>query len=126
MRVDSNIQALGAIGLSMRVHGNNVANVNTDGFKYSTANYETGPEGEGVRVASIEESTSQGAFIPKDVLVEDAAGQVESTQEYVEASNTDLSREMVGMMSGQHAYEANIAAIKTVDEMNGHVLNLLV
>lgn len=48
-----NIQALHAVGMAQRVSANNVANVNTDGFLPSRVDFETGPDGEGVRVQRI-------------------------------------------------------------------------
>ena len=48
-----NIQALHAVGMAQRVSANNVANVNTEGFLPSRVDFETGPDGEGVRVQRI-------------------------------------------------------------------------
>ena len=50
-----NVQALQAISVSQQVAANNVANVNTEGFRSSRVEYETGPDGRGVRVADISE-----------------------------------------------------------------------
>ncbi len=48
-----NIQALHAVGTAQRASANNVANVNTEGFLPSRVDFETGPDGEGVRVQRI-------------------------------------------------------------------------
>lgn len=54
-----NIQALRAVSVAQRVSANNVANMNTDGFLPSRVDFETGPEGEGVRVQRIVEEDSR-------------------------------------------------------------------
>jgi flagellar basal-body rod protein FlgG len=45
-------------------------------------------------------------------------------QGYVESSNVDVAEEMVNMIIGQRAYEANSKTITTVDNMLGIVANL--
>lgn len=54
-----NIQALRAVSVSQQVLANNVANMNTDGFLPSRVDFETGPEGEGVRVQRIVKEDSR-------------------------------------------------------------------
>ncbi len=45
-------------------------------------------------------------------------------QGYLEASNVDLAEEMVNMIIGQRAYEANSKTIRTVDDMLTLIANL--
>jgi len=105
---ETNLSALSALGTTQQVSANNIANVNTDGFKASTVGLETGPEGQGVRVGSIQETTNGGPIVGD-----------------VELSNTDLGTEMVGMMTTGHAFSANVAAVRTSEEMTGHLLNMI-
>lgn len=105
---ESNLSALSALGTAQAVSANNVANVNTDGFKASDVSLETGPDGQGVRVGSIQESTSAGPIFGE-----------------VERSNTDLGREMVDMMTTSRAFSANVAAVRVSEEMTGHLLNMI-
>jgi flagellar basal body rod protein FlgB len=56
-----NIQALRAVSVSQQVSANNVANINTNGFLPSRVDFETGPEGQGVRVQRIVEEGSHEA-----------------------------------------------------------------
>ncbi|WP_419787583.1 flagellar basal body rod protein FlgC [Pseudodesulfovibrio sp.] len=105
---ESNISALSAIGVDQQVAANNMANMNTDGFKASSVEFESGPEGQGVRVADIRQSTTAGPLVNG-----------------VEGSNTDVGREMVDMISRADSFSANVAAIRASDEMTGHLLNMI-
>ena len=109
--IDSNIQALQAIGVDQAVRANNVANMSTEGFDPSSVHLETGPEGQGVRVAAIlKEADSNPLMVMNG--------------EPVEGSGTDLVRDMVGMMENQNAYAANTAMIRSWDETTGLLVNL--
>lgn len=105
---DTNLSALSALSTVQEVSANNIANVNTDGFKASSVLLETGPEGQGVNVGAIQESTAPGTVIGD-----------------VETSNTDIGREMVDMITTSHAFSANAAAIRTSEQMTGHLLNMV-
>jgi flagellar basal-body rod protein FlgC len=43
----------------------------------------------------------------------------------VQASNTELAREMTNLMSNENAFAANAAVIRTRDEMIGGLINEL-
>jgi len=105
---DSNLSALSALGTAQEVSANNIANVSTDGFKVSSVVLESGPEGQGVQVAAIQQSTNAGPMI-----------------DGVEGSNTDIGTEMVDMMRTGHAFSANVAAVRATEEMTGHLLNMI-
>jgi flagellar basal-body rod protein FlgC len=105
---DTNLSALSALSTVQQVSANNVANVNTDGFRASSVTLESGPGGQGVRVGSIRESSAPAPFIGG-----------------VEGSNTDIATEMVGMMRTGHAFSANTAAVRASEEMTGHLLNMI-
>jgi flagellar basal-body rod protein FlgC len=103
--VDASISALGAFGLGMRVTANNIANVNTNGFKSSRVDYESGPAGQGVRVGAV------------------SRGSVASSAEPL--NDVSLEREFTGMISLENAYTANAVAIRTASDMIGTVLDML-
>lgn len=105
---DVNLSALDSLGTAQQVSANNVANVNTDGFKASSVALESGPEGQGVRVSDISESSASDAMV-----------------DGVETSNTDLGTEMVDMMTTSRAFSANVAAIRVSEQMTGHLLNMI-
>ena len=103
-----NLSALDSLGVAQQVSANNIANVSTEGFKASSVALESGPEGQGVGVAAINESTNAGPEV-----------------DGVEMSNTDIGTEMVDMMTTGHAFSANVAAIRASEEMTGHLINMV-
>ena len=105
---ETNLSAMSAMGVAQQVSADNIANVNTDGFKASTVQFESGPEGQGVRVGAIRESSAPGPIV-------DGA----------EGSNTDIATEMVGMMRTGRAFSANVATVRASEEMTGHLLNMV-
>ncbi len=124
--IDSNLQALSAISTSVAVTANNVANVNTDGFKASSTTFETGQNGQGVEVQEIRQDQSAGAYRQEVLPLETETGVMTSQLQYVETSNTDLVREQVNLIQNQHAFSANIAAIRAQDDLTGTVLDMKV
>ena len=78
------------------VHAHNIANVNTPDFKASRLTQSEASGLGGTQVASIEES-----------------------------SDVDLATEMVGLMTAQRGFEANIPVIRTQDKMIGSLLDIL-
>lgn len=105
---DSNLMALDALGAVQAVSANNIANVNTDEFRASSVALESGPDGRGVEVAAINESSTPGSFV-----------------DGVETSNVDVGREMVDMIRTGHAFSANTTFIRASEEMTGHLLNMV-
>jgi len=95
--------ALNAFSKKVAVVSNNVANMNTDGFKKSRTILEEGQNG-GVEVLIHEE----GANVQTE-----------------ENSNVDLAEEMVNMILAQRAYEANIKSIETQNELEGTIVDIL-
>lgn len=127
MPIDVSISALNAYSTRAQVAANNIANVNTDGFKSSHADLETGHGGQGVQVSAITEDTSAGPVVQSLVpTANPLTGRIETEYQWVEGSNTDISREMVTLMTTERAYAANAATIRTWDEMVGTVLDDLV
>ncbi|MBZ4648785.1 MAG: protein of unknown function domain protein [Desulfomicrobiaceae bacterium] len=112
--METNLSAISALGISQAVTANDVANMNTPGYRAKEARLESGPGDQGVRVAEIREDTSAGPLVPgpEDTLVE--------------GSNVDLATEMVQMVQDEAAYAANAAAIRTQADMNGALLDTLI
>ena len=106
------VQGMNAASISQSVTANNIANMNTDGFKSSRADFETGPQGQGVNVSAIRENSTSGPLIPR-------------SSGYVEGSNTDLTTEAVNMIKNQTSYSAGAALIRTNDEMTGTLLDVI-
>ncbi|QLA16996.1 hypothetical protein GD605_13305 [Desulfolutivibrio sulfoxidireducens] len=121
--VSSNIQALSAIGVSQAVTANNVANVNTDGYQTARVTLETGQGGTGVSVQEVARDQTPGPMYFENRPEETEDG-VSRSYTAVEASNVDLPVQMVRMLLDHNAYSANIAAIRTQDELVGSVLDM--
>lgn len=107
MGIESAASAISAASISQQVGANNIANVNTDEFKSSSAVMEEGSQG-GVRVSDIRQDTSPGPMLNG-----------------VEGSNTDIGREMVGLMRNEHMVGANAAVVRAYEETTGHLLNMI-
>jgi flagellar basal-body rod protein FlgC len=120
-----NVQALQAIGVSQQVAANNVANMNTEGFRSSRVEYETGPDGRGVRVADIRENTDPAPRVEGGEYAETEEG-VRYEETLVEGSNTDLATEMVQMIENEQAFAANVAALHTNFDMTGVLIDMMV
>jgi flagellar hook protein FlgE len=106
------ISALGAFGKRMGVIADNVANVNTEGFKKSRAVFQEGAPG-GVRV----EITRVKA--PGPVVVEETA---EGMQQR-ELSNVNLEEEIPNSLLTEKMFAANTKVVETEEEMIGSLLD---
>ncbi len=107
------LSGLRASETKLAVNANNIANVNTDGFKKSRVNMQQASEG-GVSV------TLTQVNLPGFPL-----GIDEQTGKQIESSNVDLAGEMVDQMVTRYAFEANVITIKTADEMQQTLLDIL-
>ena len=117
--------ALGALSVSLQVSANNLANVNTNGFKQSDVRFETGPGDQGVRISEIRKDATPGS--PVEAPVYPIVGrQYEQHMGWVESSNTDVARQFVDMISASNAWKANVATIRTADEMMGTLVDAVV
>ncbi len=96
------------------VTANNVANVNTNGFKRNRAVLQAGPAGD-VRVNVRRDTTPA----PEDPLAPDAPG-VEK-----ELSNVDLVEEITALVPTTVGYKVNMKVIRARDEMIGSLLDTL-
>jgi flagellar basal-body rod protein FlgC len=111
--INSSLSGLSAFTRKMRVISNNIANVNTDGYKKRRALFSEGANG-GVDV-TVTRIDSPGPPIldAKDYPM------VEK-----EMSNVDLTEEIPQMMLTQRGYEANLKTLKIQDEMIGALLDV--
>jgi len=112
--LSSALSALSAFSNQAQVIANNVANVNTDGFKKSRAEFKSNPDG-GVSV-SISKVDTPGALM---------AQQTENGLEMKESSNVDLAEEFVQMITNERAFEANVKTLQAEDEKMGHLLDVI-
>lgn len=114
---DPNVQALNAIGVQTQATAHNIANVNTEGFSPQRVDLQSGPQGYGVEVGSITQSSE--APLP--------AVPPEPRVEVVEIpSGTDTATEMVNLIRQENSFAANAQAIRAQDDMAGTVLDMMV
>jgi flagellar basal-body rod protein FlgC len=106
--------ALGAFSTSLAVISNNVANINTNGFKKSDVTLEESENG-GVE-ASIRKIDTPGSQVSCD---ESSDSQTEET------SNVDLVEETGHMIVTQRGFEANLVSLKAQDELQGMILDIV-
>ncbi len=114
--------ALSALSQSLAVTAGNVANGNTDGYKAQSVSLETGADGQGVQ-AQARPDPSPGSLRPQLVPPTDDAGVPATRLDMVETSNVDPVRESISMIEASRAFEANVAVIRTQNDMLGTLLD---
>ena len=112
--LSNTVSALRSFVTKLGVTADNIANVNTDGFKKGRATLHEGHNG-AVRV-EISRDTSPG--IRYDVLEDNEIVEKET-------SNVDLAEELPDLMMTKRAYQANLKTLETQDEMLGSLLDTI-
>lgn len=112
--IQSALSAIKAFGEKMGVTANNIANMETEGFKKSKATLVEGPK------KNVEVKITQ-PDIPGPVVVEETDGQLTEK----EMSNVDLAEEIPQTIMAQRGYEANLATIRTQDEMLKSIIDII-
>ncbi|WP_269434705.1 flagellar basal body rod C-terminal domain-containing protein [Desulfosarcina alkanivorans] len=112
--LNSAISAISAFSVKMKVTANNVANVNSDGFKKSRTTFTEGLSG----------------GVEAEVDIVDTPGTVKRVEENggtrdVEPSNVDLAQELTDSIATRSGYKANLKTIQTDDEMRGTLLDTI-
>ena len=108
------LSAVNAFRKKMNVTANNVANVQTDGFKKSRVTLSESKSG-GVS-ANVEKVATPG--IPKESIRDDKVIETES-------SNVELAEELPEMISTKVGYKANLKTLKTQDDILGSLLDII-
>ena len=112
--IQSTLSAIKAFGQKMGVTANNIANVETEGFKKSTATLVEGHKN------NVEVEITQ-PDIPGPIVVDGTDGHLTER----EMSNVDLAEEIPQTMIAQRGYEANLAALRTQDEMLKSIIDII-
>jgi flagellar hook protein FlgE len=110
--LNSAVSALRAFVTKVGVSGDNIANVNTDGFKKNRA--------------TLSEDQNGGVWV--DISRDESPGfryNVIQNGEVLEkeTSNVDLTEEIPNLMITRRAYQANLKTLETQDEMLGSLLD---
>ena len=110
--IDSALAGLSFFKKKMDVSANNIANLNTDGFKKSrviaTEDKTGNPQG------NVEKITTPG--VPLSSAVPGGPG---------ESSNVDLATEMVNTLTAQKGYIANLKTVENQKELFDVILDIL-
>lgn len=109
------LSGLRAFSTGTAVASNNIANSLTDNFKATRARYQETSDG-GVKVTLSQDPT------PGAPVVDPSTG---NTVAGAETSNVDISQEIVDLMQNSHAFKANLASIRTADEMQKNVIDII-
>jgi len=112
--LNNTVSALRAFVTKLGVTADNIANVNTDGFKKNRATLQEDQNG-GVRV---EISRDESPGFRYDVIQNDEVLEKET-------SNVDLTEEIPDLMITKRAYQANLKTIETQGEMLGSLLDTI-
>ena len=107
------LSGLQAYSTRVANNANNIANVNTEGFKKDRVILSAQPP-QGVR-ATVEEVNA-----PSPAVTE----MTDQGSEMVKQSNVDLGEEIPDLVVNQHSYSANLKTIETTDQMMQSLLDL--
>lgn len=111
--IRSALSGLAAYAKQVEVTANNVANVNTDGFKKSQTEFTA------VETGGVLPVVRKDDFAGPTVLKDTSHG-----PSLVELSNVDLAEEAVTQILAQRSFEANISTLKAADDMLGTILDM--
>jgi flagellar hook protein FlgE len=109
--MDSALSSLSAFGKKMDVTANNIANVDTEGFKKSRADLQEAGHGVTVNISRV---NTPGAPIP----AEDGTGKMN------ESSNVDVAEEIVNLKTTDIAFQANLKTIQAEGKILGSLLDI--
>lgn len=136
------LSALNSFGTGWMAIANNVANVNTDGYKAIDVRYQDVANAQGVEVSEIRRDPSPGVplegrgdYVNEVSQAAAQAAQAEAAAqaaadaraaEYREASNVQIEREFTQAIAHEYAYAANAQVVRTYDDMMGTVIDMTV
>lgn len=117
---------LRAMSASMAVAAGNVANAATDGYTSREAVLSSGPDGQGVQVSLVDEDTATAGSTAQDAAAAGPSAPYPPELAALGAGNVDLVGESVNMIAASRAFEADVAVLRSADEMAGTLLDLRV
>ena len=111
--INSSLSALLGLQKKLESTANNVANVDSDGYKATSVSLQEGAQG-GV-TATVRKDETPGPQVYE---------QTANGDQLVEKSNVDLTRELPDLMITKRSYQANLKAIQAENEMLGSLLDI--
>lgn len=107
------LSGLQAYSVKVANNANNIANLNTEGFKRDRVVLSSQlPQGV---AATVEQVGTPGSVV---------AEQTDQGQEMVEMSNVDLGEELPDLMLNKRGFEANLKTVQTADAMTKSLIDL--
>ncbi|MEA1923745.1 MAG: flagellar basal body rod C-terminal domain-containing protein [Pseudomonadota bacterium] len=113
--LNTSLNAIQSHFIRLQASADNIANLNTDGYKGKRVIINQDPTG--TPTATISTDTNPG---PSRMELNQKGELVE-----VEMSNVDLATEYVKTMESTQAIKANLKAAQTTDELLGEIINTL-
>lgn len=110
------LSGLQAYSTRVANNANNIANVNTEGFKKDRVILSAQPP-QGVR-ATVEEVNAPSPAVTE--MTDQGSEMVKQSNE----SNVDLGEEIPDLVVNQHSYSANLKTIETTNQMMQSLLDL--
>lgn len=107
----SSVSGIQAALHMLSISAHNTANMNTDGFKKQRASLSE--DNHGRVTVNIMEDTERGP------MYQHAHGTI------AEESNVDINEEILRQISARHLFSTNVAALKTSDEMQKGLLDIV-
>ena len=111
--IHSALSGLTAIQKKMESTANNVANLNTDGYKKTRVTLHA-QEPQGIQAVAQQSQT------PGPIVYE----QTPEGESLVEKSNVELTEELPTMMLSRRFFQANLKIVRVEDEMLGSLLDI--
>ncbi len=112
--VNAALSGLMALQKKVESSANNIANVDTDGYKKTVVTLSNKvPQGVAAQVETVN--------TPGPVAYE----QTSDGETLVEQSNVDLAEELPNLMLSRRFFQANLKTVQTEDQMLGDLLNTL-
>ena len=113
--LDTSLNAIQSHFTRLQASSDNIANLNTDGYKGRRVTINEGPTGAPTTTLSTDMSPG-----PSRLELNQKGEMVE-----VEMSNVDLATEYVKTMESTQAIKANLKAAQTTDELLGEIIDIL-
>ena len=113
--LDASLSAIQSHFTRLQASANNIANLNTDGYKGKRVIINQGPTG--TPTATVSTDTNPG---PSRMELNQKGELVE-----VEMSNVDLATAFVKTMESTQAIKANLKIAQTADELLGDIIDTL-
>ncbi|MCD6429675.1 MAG: hypothetical protein J7L57_00440 [Deltaproteobacteria bacterium] len=113
--LDASLNAIQSHFTRLQASANNIANLNTDGYKGQRVTINEGPTGTTTTTSSTDKNPG-----PSRMELNQEGDLVE-----VEMSNVDLATGYVKTMESTQAIKANLKAIQTADELLGEIIDTL-